>query len=114
MQPTLSTLVAALCWSYRLAAAANSHVYTIDTPAALLEERLLNSELSPETARLVLAQRTGVEDYHGADLESDDVLKVLNGYGAREDLFGERKVEDVLILVEGQDEECKSITWDGK
>lgn len=108
MKLTLCALVAALCWSYRLAAASNSHVYTIDTPAALLEGRLLKTELSPEVARLVVAQRTGVEDYHGADLENDDVLRAINGYAARGGLFGQRKVEDVLLLVEGTDEKRKT------
>lgn len=109
MQLTLSAVVAALCWSYRLAAASNSHVYIVDEPAALREGQAKNGELSPEVARLVLAQRSGVEDYHGADLEDDKVLRALNDHGAREGLFGGRKGENVLILVEGVADDCENL-----
>ena len=105
MQLTLSALVAALCWTYRLTSA--SRVYTIDEPAALHKGRWPNTRLSPEISRLVLAQRAGVEDYHGADLEDDVVVDAMNGYAAREDIFGERKATNVMILVEGVSDDRK-------
>lgn len=106
MKLTIPGVVGALCWSYRLAAA-NTHVYTIDRPSALSEGRLLKSELSPEIARVVLAQRARVEDYHDADLKKADVVKAINGYGSRDGLFGERKKNTQFILLEGQDETRK-------
>lgn len=108
MQLTLSALVATLCWSYRLAAASSSHVYAIDEPATLREGRIVDDTLSPEIARLVLAQRAGVEDYHGADLEDDVVLRALNNHAARDGLFGGSKSTNVLILVEDADDECEN------
>lgn len=69
----------------------------------------MKTELSPEIARYVLAQRTGVEDYHDVEVEHNSALQAINAFGAREDLFGKRKVENVLILVEGQDAECKIV-----
>lgn len=110
MQLTFSALVAALCWSYRLAAASNSHIYTIDQPRALLEGRSLNAKLSPELGRIVLAQRAGVEDYHEVDLDDDAVLSAINNHAAREGLFGESPVQNVLILVEGVDDDGETAT----
>lgn len=107
MQLTLSAAIAALCWSFRLAAASSSNVYIIDDGVQLREGRTTKGELSPELARLVLAQRAGVEDYHGADLEDDKVVQTLNRWGAGDGLFGHEKVKNVLMLVEGVTDDCK-------
>lgn len=43
--------------------------------------------LAPIPARLVLAHRLGVEDFHAADLREDGVVDAINVYGRRTPLF---------------------------
>ena len=109
MKLTISGVVAALCWSYRLAAA-NTHVYMLDRPATAPEGMELKSELSPEMARMVLAQRAGAEEYHDVDLESEDALKTINGYAYSTygGMFGQGQKTTQFILLEGQDDTCEA------
>ena len=69
--------------------------------------------MTPVQARLVLAQRAGVEDYHSADLLGDGVVECINHYGAEETLFGSGKGKvqgrRAMILANGmKDEICTS------
>lgn len=101
MKLTPTAALAALCWTARLASAATGYVYMSDashTPQGESKLRALN--LTP--ARLVLAQRAGVEDYHSADLESAEVIEAINAFGVRTPLFGEQdKRPKAMVLVEG-------------
>jgi len=105
MKLLLTTFISALCWSCRLAAAADTHVYTIDVPRA--SERKLSTTLSPKQAREVVAQRTGVEGFHAIDLEDAESVRAINAFGRRQGLFAQPKAnaKNVLVLVEGVDEQ---------
>ncbi|KAK5113064.1 hypothetical protein LTR62_003643 [Meristemomyces frigidus] len=104
MRVTSSILISALCCTVRLASAGQvyvydaSHSHTTDTPPT-------SHILSPAAARLVLAQRAGVEDYHSADLNGEGVLNAINDFGRRTPLSGEKKAlegrHQAFILVEG-------------
>ncbi|EMC95248.1 hypothetical protein BAUCODRAFT_123711 [Baudoinia panamericana UAMH 10762] len=97
-----SALVAVLCWSVRLAGAATGHVYVYDGAEAERQQATASRSLSPVQARLVLAQRAGVEDYHSADLREDGVLRAINDFGRRRSLFAEQELSrKALLLVEG-------------
>lgn len=65
--------------------------------------------ISPHTARLLLAQRLGLSQYHSLQDADESTLDILNTYGgqqeqifARED--GSQGAERFLIFVEGVDE----------
>ncbi|KAI7369845.1 hypothetical protein KC354_g1632 [Hortaea werneckii] len=109
----LATAAAAAFTSLISTAAADraGHVYIIDqsTQPHSRDAADLNT-LSPVSARLVLAQRAGVEDYHAADLESEDVLDAINEYGVKTPMFADGKDErrrklNMMVLVEEAAEE---------
>ncbi|KAI7082771.1 hypothetical protein KC356_g8097 [Hortaea werneckii] len=109
----LATAAAAAFTSLISTAAADraGHVYIIDqsTQPHSRDAADLNT-LSPVAARLVLAQRAGVEDYHAADLESEGVLDAINEYGVKTPMFADGKDErrrklNMMVLVEEAAEE---------
>ncbi|KAK5713564.1 hypothetical protein LTR15_011264 [Elasticomyces elasticus] len=58
--------------------------------------------LSPSEARLVLAQRAGVLDYHTADLNSRGSVEGINEFGRRTELFGRKEsMAESMTLVDG-------------
>ena len=91
-------LIATLCWTARLAAAVLVFTFDPETPYPP-EESKESRTLSPVEARLVLAQRTGVEDYHVADLLSGGAIEAINSFGIQTPLFGREKRVHVSILV---------------
>ncbi|KAK4952400.1 hypothetical protein LTR10_009206 [Elasticomyces elasticus] len=59
--------------------------------------------LSPSEARLVLAQRAGVLDYHTADLNSRGSVEAINEFGRRTELFGGKEsMAESMTLVDGE------------
>ena len=110
MKATLSILISALCWSVRLAATeATSHIYTYDPHSEQPNAR--SRTLSPIAARLVLAQRAGVEEFHSAGLLQEEVLDAINDFGIRTPLFsmGEEKAERAFIILTQSTEEIPSL-----
>ncbi|KAF2772084.1 hypothetical protein EJ03DRAFT_380878 [Teratosphaeria nubilosa] len=109
MKNTVSAAIAALSWSVRLAAAVTSNVYILDpqhkspdTPPAL----------SPKAARLVLAQRAGVEGYHEDDIRDQDVIDAINTYGVRTPIFGERdERKHVIVFVDSTREDNDELSF---
>ena len=90
----LTLLPAVLCWStLHLASAATpeAHVYIYDPQSQEPRPDLESRSLSPAAARVVLAQRAGVEDYHSADLHNADVIRAINDFGVRTSLFTQQQ-----------------------
>lgn len=60
-------------------------------------------QLHPVAARLVLAQRAGVEDFHGLDFGKQEVIDAINEFGVQTALFAEEedRTKRALIMVEG-------------
>jgi len=111
MKLTSSVVVAVVCCTAQQVAASTAHVYTYEPH----RQPSTPSILSPVEARLVLAQRAGVEDYHEADLLKHDVLDAVNTYGARTPLFTsvETEAKKAFVLFEGTqdvDGMCRSLT----
>ncbi|KAI6806471.1 hypothetical protein KC332_g13721 [Hortaea werneckii] len=109
----LATAAAAAFTSLISTAAADraGHVYIIDQSSQPHSRDAADlNTLSPVSARLVLAQRAGVEDYHAADLESEGVLDAINEYGVKTPMFADGKDErrrklNMMVLVEEAAEE---------
>lgn len=113
--PSLAAAVlAALTWTATAtAAAASGHVYILDpssSAAAAAQHDAADAAtstptLSPVPARLVLAQRAGVEDYHSEDLTPGPVLDAINAFGLRTPMFASKeeaeKRRQIFVLVEG-------------
>ena len=98
------TSIAALCWTAGLASAAAGHVYILDAARPQLQHSGEARSLKPVPARLVLAQRAGVEDYHSADLGDESVREAINEFGVRTTMFEEKdggRRQRAMILVEG-------------
>ena len=65
--------------------------------------------ISPHTARLLLAQRLGLSQYHSLQDVDESTLDILNAYGGEQKhIFapGEthQSAEKLLLIVEGADE----------
>ena len=102
MKLTSTFLIPALCC---VASTAASYVYTYDSHSQPSSNDGETSQLSPVAARMVLAQRTGVEDFHSADLYREKVIEAINKYGLRSSLFGgdDEELRRALYLVEAGD-----------
>ncbi|KAK5134384.1 hypothetical protein LTR08_006564 [Meristemomyces frigidus] len=104
MKLTPSAGLAALCWTARLASAATGHVYILDPARPQSHPSGEARRLHPVAARVVLAQRAGVEDYHSADLGDDSVRDAVNEFGVRTAMFGAGDGgmrQRAMVLVEG-------------
>lgn len=111
MRLTASLLTSALCLAARLGSA--FEVYTFDDPELPRDHPESTSRtLSPAEARLVLAQRAGVEDYHLDALLSPGGIDAINDFGSRASLFSQdgRQTRRCIILVESQVESWEDIT----
>lgn len=93
-----SILAAALGWSTTATAAV--HVYTYDTNG---QNDAKSRQLSPVEARVVLAQRIGAEDYHLDGTPSKSVVEAIQGHGLRQEMFGNKQMKRITILVEGEE-----------
>ena len=65
--------------------------------------------MSPNTARLLFAQRLGLSQYHSLQDFDDSTLEILNVYGGnRQQIFTQKErspdAEKLLLVVEGVDE----------
>ncbi|KAK0926992.1 hypothetical protein LTR91_005194 [Friedmanniomyces endolithicus] len=101
MKLATSLILPALSWTARLASATTeARVYICDGRA----EEATDRTLSPTEARLVIAQRAGVEDYHSAELKDGKALDAINVFGRTTSLFeneDRRKQVEEIVLVEG-------------
>lgn len=99
-------------------AAAVGHVFVFD-PVAHFRPPAQAPSLSPEAARLILAHRLGVSQYHSIeDADDEELINHLNIYGWRQELFASDRTQDVsyghtLVWIEGVDDidgqtECPS------
>ncbi|PSN69599.1 hypothetical protein BS50DRAFT_618639 [Corynespora cassiicola Philippines] len=80
-------------------AAKVGHVYTHDAHRKASPQS--PPALTPETARLILAQRLGVSQFHSVDYADEDIIAKLNAFGGqRQRLFGgEAKGSQAHVLV---------------
>ena len=65
--------------------------------------------ISPQTARLLLAQRLGLSQYHSLQDADDHTLDILNSFGGeQQQIFAPEETlqgaEKLLFIVEGVDE----------
>jgi hypothetical protein len=112
---TAALLSAVTCYT-ELAAAATGHVLTsLSTPRQLAHYKR-HTTLSPETARLVIAQRAGSEDYHVEKALSEEETNAINAYGSEASMRykGDGKHIFVLAFVEESEAEgilaCKAVS----
>ncbi|EGP88235.1 unnamed protein product [Zymoseptoria tritici ST99CH_1A5] len=99
MKLSASTILPALA---HLASASTARIHIHDPQQRDVQSR----DVSPVAARLVLAQRTGVEDYHNADLEQDDVIDAINDYGLQTPMFADKAAgceRKAFLLYEGEE-----------
>lgn len=102
--------LSALC-SGTAAASAPARVFVYDPLDASANTAAASSlssppTVSPETARLILAQRLGVSQYHSLDRVDDELLQYLNAFGGKTELLGtsnehEHTDAQLLVWVEG-------------
>ncbi|GAB7363859.1 hypothetical protein MBLNU230_g4423t1 [Neophaeotheca triangularis] len=102
------TYLPALACATRLAAAATGAVYTYNPQAdgpATPEPR----SLSPEVARLVMAQRLGLEDFHSPEELDEQSISALNDYGRPSHLFGQGEgLKTAIIILESSEDDVLS------
>ncbi|KAF2013553.1 hypothetical protein BU24DRAFT_424550 [Aaosphaeria arxii CBS 175.79] len=100
-----------LSWSFAVsslfisasAASKAGHVFVYDPASA--KAAPLQSSVTPETARWILAQRLGVSQFHSIDDPSEEAIEQLNAYSGRtQTLLGgdnsnERDLSEARVLV---------------
>ena len=99
MKLITATLLSALSCYTELAAAATGHVLTLN-PSPSSQDQPANERrtLSPENARLVIAQRAGVEDYHVEKALSEEEIEAINNYGLQTHMLSADK-EDARTFI---------------
>lgn len=90
-----------------LAAAGEALVYTSESWSRPAPAEL--PSISPNTARLLLAQRLGLSHYHSLQDADESTLDILTTYGGKQkQIFahgdGFQDAEKLLLVVEGVDE----------
>ncbi|KAK4691896.1 hypothetical protein P7C71_g5203, partial [Lecanoromycetidae sp. Uapishka_2] len=88
-------------------------IYTVSAQALLyisdavpLSSKAGPPSISPNTARLLFAQRLGLSQYHSLEDADESTLHILNTYGGKQQqVFGQGKeaqdLERVLVIVDG-------------
>jgi len=98
----LPVFVGAAC-----ASSEKAKVYIVPQPKHLLRSST-TPILSPQEARLVIAQRLGVSQYHSLSQTSSDALEYINVFGRQQsDLFGHDKgdrQQQLVLIVESTTE----------
>ncbi|KAM0712193.1 hypothetical protein Q7P37_011287 [Cladosporium fusiforme] len=105
-----AALLSALSCYTELAAAATGYVLTVDHPQH--QPSTDRQTLSPETARLVLAQRAGVEDYHLEKALSEEEIEAINEYGLKAPFMSsneKRNNKRVFILAFGDEAAAEAL-----
>lgn len=105
-----AALLSALSCYTELAAAATGYVITVDHPHHQSSSN--QQALSPETARLVLAQRAGVEDYHLEKSLSEREIEAINDYGYKAPFMSsnEKNNKRVFILAFGDEADAEGMS----
>jgi hypothetical protein len=96
---TAALLSAVSCYT-ELAAAATGHVLTLEPSLSSHEQSNTqqHTTLSPETARLVIAQRAGLEDYHVEKALSEEEINAINAHGHQASMLSKDDSKRVFIL----------------
>ena len=82
------------------ASASLAYVLTFDPETAQSKHQISLNSLSPETARMVFAQRAGVEDYHTVFGVSSAEMEAINSYGAKTSMFESKSQQKAFLLAE--------------
>ena len=105
-------LLTALTGAYLInlvhAATSEASVYTFDAGPQPAGAGLTSPSITPETARLVLARRLGLSQYHSLYAADDTTIQYLNRFGGRQKRLlpsyeDEVSLGKLLIIVEGVD-----------
>ncbi|QIW96146.1 hypothetical protein AMS68_001664 [Peltaster fructicola] len=94
----VAAVVTLLTCSTQLAAASTAYVLTFEPETANNKHKIALSGLSPSTARVVLAQRAGLEDYHTTHGLTNEEIDAVNTYGLRTKLFHNNARRRAFIL----------------
>ena len=108
MKLITATLLSALSCYTELAAAATGRVITLDPSLSSHEQSTTQQDtLSPETARLVLAQRAGLEDYHVDKPLNEEEINAINAHGLQTSWLSKDNTERVFVLAFVDDEDAE-------
>lgn len=118
MKLSISLLLPALLGT-AVAASDPAHVYTF--PVVKPESSTDIPTLSPNEARLVIAQRLGVSRYHNIHDATNDGIKYIDTFGGQQSsVFGSQIENDekshLVLIVEGvtaEVEKSVATSWDG-
>ena len=105
----LAALTGASLISLAQAAISQASVYTFDADPQPAIAGLTSPSITPETARLVLARRLGLSQYHSLHTADDTTIQYLNRFGGRQKRLlpsyeDEVPLGKLLIIVEGVDD----------
>ena len=110
MKLITATLLSALRCYTELAAAATGRVITLDPSLSSHEHSSTQQDtLSPETARLVIAQRAGLEDYHVGKALNEEEINAINAHGLQTSRLSKDNTERVFILAFVDEEDAEGM-----
>ena len=108
MKLITATLLSALSCYTELAAAATGRVITLDPSLSSHDHASTQQDtLSPETARLVIAQRAGLEDYHVGKALDEEEINAINAHGLQTSWLSKDNTERVFILAFVDEEDAE-------
>jgi hypothetical protein len=111
MKLITATLLSALSCYTELAAAATGRVITLDPSLSSHEHASTQQDtLSPETARLVIAQRAGLEDYHVEKALNEKEINAINAHGLQTSRLSKDNTERVFILAFVDEEDADGMS----
>jgi hypothetical protein len=110
MKLITAALLSALSCYTELAAAATGRVITLDPSLSSLQQSFTQQDtLSPETARLVIAQRAGLEDFHVEKALDKEEIDAINAHGLQTSRLSKANTERVFILAFVDDEDSEGM-----
>jgi hypothetical protein len=114
MRITQSILLPALYCASKAAASVAGSVYIYDAGKREISDN--GRTLSPIAARLVLAQRAGVEEYHSADIRREEAMQAINDFGTTSQLFGgeDKERQQHIFIMEVPEEHDEAFSMHGK
>lgn len=109
MKVTSAALCLAAICDAAAAAVGTAQVFSYD-PHSGRSSQSRPGVLDAVPARVALAQRLGVEEYHNADLDRQDVVDAINAYGSPAPLFSEQtsRAKKALLMLQSSEEGTQS------
>lgn len=99
MRFSLGALLPALACLAQAGSALNGDLYIFDSHVSSTAADSKTRTVDPETARLIIASRLGLDQYHNLGHAGEDALAAINAFSAQEHLFASAADPSVALVL---------------